>query len=207
MKQTILYFLGCLLLFSCSDSEFSGVEESQSFKNLESYYNQINDWNSISLKALDEVSIETIATYTSTSSENCEDPGTTTTTSASLSAGHGSALSLFAETLGYSNPMELNDWFIKFGKVYYDLIVEQRPENKTEFINYVSSLHFQNENACIQGCMNDLAVSAYNMGKDFGIRTNVGTSRVMTQNHIFGTESATFHVFTMLDTKKSCESK
>lgn len=203
MKQTILYVLACLLLFSCSESEFSGVEESQSFKNLETYYNQINDWKSISSEALDGVPIETIATYTSTSRENCEDTGTTTTTSASLSAGHGSALGLFAETLGYNSPMALNDWFIEFGKVYYDLIIEQRPENKTEFINHVSSLHFQNENACIQGCMNDMAVSAYNMGKNFGVRTNIGAT-VMTQNQIYGTESATFYVFTMLDTKKSC---
>lgn len=201
MKKLFLPILACMIFFSCASDEFAGVEESASFKSLETYYNQIDDWNDISLNALEHVPFQNIS---STTNYDCGGEGTTTT--ASLNGGHGSALSLFAETLGFESVTALNNWYIDFGKVYYDLIIEQRPENKATFINHVSNLYNANANACVQGCMNQLSYSAYTMGRQFGVRTNVGVTNELTQNHVFGTESAAFHAFTMLDTKLSCGS-
>jgi len=49
-----------------------------------------------------------------------------------------------------------------------------------------------------------MSISAYNVGKNFGVRTNVGY-RTQTNNDVYGTRSPIFYVHTMLGSKAGCQ--
>jgi len=129
MKKLLLKItfpiLACLLIVSCAGDKFSGVEESPSFDKLATYFDEIDEWNPKALVAMEGVSFNLDAIESS--SEN-ECGNTTTTTSSSLHAGAGDAMHIFSNTLGFESNMSLNRWFIEFGKIYYDLVIEQRPD-------------------------------------------------------------------------------
>lgn len=209
MKKQLNYLLLplciCLLFASCSE-EFAAVEESESFDALTTYYDQMNEWNAIALNAVASEAFSQV-NYTAASSDtDCEGTTTTTAATSSLTSSHVStAMNLYVETLGFESPRALNRWFIDFGKHYYDLVIENRPEDKTAFINQVSDMQLVGANACVKGCMQRLSVNAYNFAKNFGVRTNTVDPRTQTHNEVYGVSSPSYYTFRMLADKSSCQ--
>lgn len=203
LKNIFLPLCICFLCASCASDDFAGVEESASFDELGTYFDQINEFNPIALKAMEGVTFEN-GFVSSATSENCDGSTTTTAATGSLQGGAAHAMQIFSETLGFESNMALNRWFIDFGKVYYDLVVENKPDDKEEFISYVTSQHNLSANTCTLGCLQRMSLSAYNVGKRFGVRTNIG-SNTQSANDIYGTTSPIYYVHTMMEANTGCQ--
>lgn len=205
LPKLIFPVFACLFFASCSSDEFAGVEESKSFDALSTYYDQIDDWNATALNAVDADAFAQVSFTAATSNTDCEGSTSTTASSSIIASNVTGAISLYAETIGFESPRALNRWFIDFGKHFYDLVIEHRPENKVEFINHVSDLHLAGANACVKGSMQRMSVSAYNFAKVYGIRTNTVDARTQEHDVVYGVSSPTYATFIMLADKTSCQ--
>ena len=206
LQTLIIPLCICFLCSSCAD-DFASVEQSESFDALTSYYDQMNDWNAIALNAVgDEAFAEIELTYAESDSEEACGVATSdaVVTGGSLAANVGNALTIYNNALGFESPRALNRWFIEFGKHYYDLVIENRPEDRTAFIHQISDLHNVGANTCVQGCMQRLSIRAYNFARNYGIRTNVVDAPAQTHNEVFGPNSPSYFTYNMLSEKSAC---
>lgn len=201
MKNLIyLSFFACLFFASCAGDEFAGVEESQSFDELATYYNQIDEWSPTALSVMEGVLFD-LETAEYTYANGCGGE-TTTTTTGGLHAGSGAAMNSFSIELGFESIHSMNTWFVDFGKHYYDLVIEHRPSDKEAFVNYISDQHVADP--CAQAYMQTLSYRAYEIGKNFGVRTNVGGQRQQAAIDLYGIRSPVFYTNAMLRSKSAC---
>lgn len=202
MKNLVyLSFFACLFFVSCAGDEFAGVEESQSFNELATYYNQIDEWSPTALSALEGVSFD-LETAESTYQNACGQETTTTTTTSGLHSTAGTDMNSFSQAIGFESIHSFNTWFIDFGKHYYDLVIEHRPSDKEAFVNYISDQHVADP--CAQAYMQTLSYRAYEVGKNFGVRTNVGGQRQQAAIDLYGIRSPIFYANSMLQSKSAC---
>lgn len=203
LKSLTLALLACLVFASCAD-DFAAIEKSQSYTELETFYNQINDWSPEALEAVDGVPFAFVNSDVPLAEYACEHSSSRNTRLA-LPGGMAQAIDLYANGLGFEDVRALNSWYIDFGKKLRVLITEHQPENKVILINQVAERYNANTNECIITSMGILSNKAYIFANSFGVKSNVGGYKAQSLNDMVGDNSPASFTSKMLKDNQVCK--
>jgi len=193
----------CLLLLttSCNKDGLKGVEESENYALLNDYHTMIDSWQTTSLTDISTVSFSefnvNIQTNDCVDIEGDDRPEL---------LDYRAIMNDFSAELGFKDVLDLNDWFIAYGRVYYDLIREFDPEDKDAFINEVTARSAgSHATDCELNCYQVMARTSYDKTNTFGVSVGGKLPRICQGPDMYGRHSSIHNVFSFLKDSSDCE--